>query len=66
MEIWKNLGKFGKNPETGKISGEENNHIICEKLTIHSVKKSEDLMKIRKNLEKIRKSEKFPEKKIII
>ena len=33
MKIQKNPGKTGKNPEkteTGKISGKENNHIICE------------------------------------
>ena len=34
-----------KNPETGYITGKENIYITFEKETIHSVKKSEDLMK---------------------
>ena len=28
----KNLERSGKNPETGKISGKENNHIIGEEI----------------------------------
>ena len=48
MKIRKNQeksGKIRKNQETGKISGKENNHKICEQKTIDSVKKFEDLMK---------------------
>ena len=58
MKKWKNLEK---NPETGKISGKDNHLMICEKSTIHSVKKSEDLMKIRKNPEKSGKIRENPE-----